>query len=96
MAGKSLNDLNFNTTPLPTESDPRDSDWYQFSQEIEDLLATGKATFAEDTLRGIQETVEAHHRVTIGQKQAVRNVEIAIERSRDRPRSGSRRYEGFR
>lgn len=72
--------------------DPRSTDWYRFSQDIEDLLATGKYTFAEETLRGIQETVEKRQAVTEGQRRAVRNIEA----SADRPSRGrSRRYEGY-
>lgn len=95
MAGKSLDQLNLSDQPLPKPTDVRDEGWYQFSQEIEDLLATGRATFAESTLLSIQETVEKTHVVTDGQRRAVRNIEDAATR----PRVGSyrgRRYEGFR
>lgn len=83
-------------TPTATEpTDPRGTDWYRFVQDIEDLLATGQYTFAEDTLRGVQRSVEASQRVTDGQRRAVRN----IEDSKNRPtRGGSfsrRRYEGY-
>jgi hypothetical protein len=94
MAGKSLDQLNLK--PAPVAQDPRDSEWYRFSQEIDDLLATGRVTFAESTLRGIQESVERTEQVTEGQRRAVRNIEAASERSRERPRGGSRRYEGWR
>lgn len=90
--GKTLDELNLPNEPIrPAKPiDPRTTDWYRFSQDIDDLLATGHYTWAESTLRDIQTTVEQRQCVTIGQRQAVEN----IERSRsDRP---SRRYEGFR
>jgi hypothetical protein len=98
MAGKSLDELNLNDDTLPvatsnpTSTDPRGEAWYRFSKDIEDLLATGRATFAEDTLRSIQTTVEKTHRVTDGQRRAVDN----IERAAARPRRFGRRYEGYR
>jgi hypothetical protein len=96
MAGKRLEDLNLSDTPLPTPSkplDPRDSDWYRFSRAIDDLLATGTYTWAQDTLHGIQESVEKTEVVTEGQRRAVANIEGAGE---ERMRGRSRRYEGFR
>lgn len=96
MAGKSLNELNLRNDPPKPAADPRGTDWYRFSQEIDDLLATGRVTFAEDTLLSIKETVEKSCQVTEGQRRAVNNIEAASERSRYRPRSGSRRYEGYR
>lgn len=95
MAGKSLDQLNLSDTPLPKPTDVRDEPWFQFYQEIEDLLATGRVTFAESTLLSIQETVEKYHTVSDGQRRAVRNIEDAA----NRPRYGGyrgRRYEGFR
>lgn len=96
MSGKSIDELNLSDAPLiPTGStDPRGERWWQFLREIDDLLATGKVTFAEDTLRSIQETVEKTQRVTEGQERAVRNIEAGAERGM-RYR-GSRRYEGYR
>ena len=91
MAGKSLDDLKLDDAPLPVATDPRREPWYQFVQDIENLLAQGTVTFAEDTLRSIQVTVERTHWVTDGQWRAVSN----IERSAHRVRGGwNRRYEG--
>lgn len=80
----------------PTEpTDPRATDWYRFSQDIEDLLATGRYTFAEDTLRGIQTTVEKTKRVSDGQRRAVKNIEDSrLKSDRGVERGWSRRYEG--
>jgi hypothetical protein len=88
-------------TPPPEEKPPspidaRDTGWYKFILDIEDLLATGQFNWAAETLEGIQRTVEETHRVTDGQKRAVDN----IEKTKDRLRSGGsfyrRRYEGYR
>ena len=102
MSGKSLSELNLSNDPLTTSStsptkaeDPRGMEWYRFSSDITELLATGKYTWAERTLEDIQVTVEKTQRVTDGQRRAVRNIEEAAERSRYRPRTGSRRYEGY-
>lgn len=100
--GKTLDELPdtliLDTTPAkgrpnPFErhtADPRSSRWYQFSSEIDDLLATGRYTWAEDTLRSIQETVQRTERVTEGQERAVRHIEQARQGSWGRGRS--RRY----
>lgn len=103
MSGKSIDELNLSDEPLSeaapskgrtTPEDPRGQEWYRFNQDIEDLLATGKVTWAEDILRDIQTTVEKTHRVSDGQRQAVNNIEAAASRPR---RDGfRRRYEGYR
>jgi hypothetical protein len=92
--GKSLNDLQLSDAPLTAAKpvDPRSTDWYRFCREIDDLLATGRYTWAEDTLTGIQETVERLQRVSEGQRRAVATIEA---RGDAQPRRGSRRYEGF-
>lgn len=94
--GKSLDELNLNDQPIriPATKDPRDTDWYRFAREIDDLLATGQYTWAESTLQDIQTTVEQRQAVTVGQRQAVENIERARSSRSDR-RGGSRRYEGF-
>ena len=98
MAGKSLDELKLDDTHRPSDPDPRGTDWYRFSQEIEDLLATGKYTFAEETLRGIQVTVEKSKRVTDGQRRAVKNIEDSKTKY-DKPFYNTtgwrRRYEGY-
>lgn len=88
--GKSLDELNLKDEPIrqPAPEDFRDTDWYRFSTEIDDLLATGKYTWAESTLTDIQRTVEALKRVSEPQRQAVRNIEAGAQRYR--------RYEGWR
>ena len=96
MAGKTIAELKLTEGSLPPrgsdtgcDEDPRGTDWYQMLEDIEELRA--KAGWAEDTLSGIAQTIEQTHRVTDGQKRAVRNIEDAISRRR----GGSRRYEGW-
>ena len=92
MSGKRLEDLH-----LRENGDPRDTPWYRFSKNIEDLLATGAYTWAEDTLRDIQATVEETQHVTDRQRQAVDNIEAARREPDEGPhRSRSRRYDGFK
>jgi hypothetical protein len=94
--GKRIEDLPVDDTPLgdhrhatpPATTDPRGTAWYRFLTDIEDLLATGQYTWAENTLRSIQTTVEQTQRVTSGQQAAVDNISRAKTR-------GRRRYEGF-
>jgi hypothetical protein len=71
--------------------DVRSATWYGFVVDIEDLRGSGEVAWAEETLAGIQETVERTHRVTEGQQRAIDNIAA----KRQAPRSGGRRYEGF-
>ncbi len=93
--GKRLEDLNLpdeplQPTPAPREAeDVRATEWYRFCREIDDIIATGNFTWAEDTLSDIAATVEKYQRVTEGQRKAVANIEAA------RAGRGSRRHEGF-
>jgi hypothetical protein len=96
--GKRPEDLPLDDTPIttppedpaPSPIDARDTGWYQFIVEIEDLLATGQYTWASETLEGIQDTVERSHRVTPGQRNAVAKISASRE-----GRTHGRRYEGF-
>lgn len=93
--GKPLADLRLTDQPIPPAPpvDPRDTEWGRFLTEIDDLLATGKVTWAEDTLSGIRKTVEIRQCVTAGQRTAVANIEARS--ARPEHGRGSRRYEGF-
>jgi hypothetical protein len=93
--GKTLDQLKLSDQPIqtPRSSDLRQEPWYQFSRDIDDLLATGSYTWAEGTLRDIQATVERTQTVSDGQRRAVGNIEAARGRSEGGYR---RRYEGFR
>jgi hypothetical protein len=84
-------DPNLDTPLAETKAtDVRATAWYRFTVDIEELIGTGEYTWAEDTLRSIQLTVEQTQRVTDGQRQAVDNIEAG------RYKSHGRRYEGFR
>jgi hypothetical protein len=105
--GKRIEDLHLDDNPIEQQHDQqearqqdlfsaeipdeRDTPWYRFCGEIDDLLAAGGYHWAQDTLLGIRETVEKSRRVTDGQKRAVAN----IERAKEEPRRSSRRYEGW-
>ncbi len=96
--GKAAEDLPLDplshTNPVRQDDsqDPRREAWYQFSTEVLALIASDQYTWAEDTLKGIQETVERTHHVTPGQRKAVENIQAA----RGRQDGFRRRYEGFR
>lgn len=66
-----------------------------FLEEISELLGDRRFNFAHETLSGIWETVERTLRVTPGQYTAVRNIRRSVEEREERPRGGSRRYEGW-
>ena len=57
--------------------DARETEWYQFSLAIEDLIASGQRKWAEDILRKIQATVDNTKWVTDRQRQAVRRIQMA-------------------
>lgn len=94
--GKTLNDLKLSDQPITLPAlppiDPRGTDWYRFSREIDDLLATGAYQWAQDTLTDLQETVERLQRVSDGQRRAVANIKARASRP---ARGFNRRYEGF-
>lgn len=94
--GKTLDQLNLDDQPIlrPAPVDDRDTEWYRFAVEIDEILSTGQFDWAENTLSSIKHSVEQYQSVTSGQRQAVANITRA---RRDRPsRAGSRWYEGFR
>lgn len=90
--GKRIDDLPLDDSPITREPDAMEGDvratqWYAFVREVEDLRESGDYAWAEETLAGIQETVERTKRVTPGQERALFNILSA-----ERP---SRRYEGY-
>jgi hypothetical protein len=98
--GKRPEDLNVDDTPLDSprrrggSDDARETEWYRFILEIDDLLATGEYTWAQQTLEGIQETVEKTERVSEGQRHAVENIAAGGRKSRGRSRPNYfRRYQ---
>ena len=70
---------------VPAE-DPRETAWYRFALEIDDLLATGEFTWAETRLEQIAAAVRLTERVTDQQRTIVRNIEAAPEQMRYRSR----------
>lgn len=93
--GKRPEDLPLDAEPLRRKApqDVRDTEWYQFKQEIDEMLASGRYEWAEETLSGIAETVERYETVTEGQRRAVGNIAKAGQRER---LGRSRRYEGYK
>lgn len=75
--GKRLEDLNLSDEPIrPVKpTDPRETEWYTFAREIDEMLETTSAfEWAADTLMGIRESVEQYQTVTDGQRRAVANI----------------------
>lgn len=66
-----------------------------FLDELSELLGDTRYNFANETLSGIFESVERTGHVTPGQYTAVRNIRTSVQAREDRPRGGSRRYEGW-
>jgi hypothetical protein len=66
-----------------------------FLDELSELLGDTRFNFANDTLSGIFESVERTGHVTPGQYTAVGNIRTSVADREDRPRGGSRRYEGW-
>jgi len=64
-------------------ADSRETEWYQFSVEIEALIASGKQRWAEELLRGIQQTVIGTTWVTQRQRDAVRRIQAATRPMHD-------------
>ena len=58
-------------------ADARDTPWHQALVDIENILADGQHRWAEDTLRGIQRTIEKTERVTVKQLATIRNIDNA-------------------
>jgi len=94
--GKRLEDLNLSDEPIrPVKPvDPRETEWYTFAREIDEMLETTTAfEWAADTLMGIRESVEQYQTVTAGQRRAVANIqEAGTKTGGRRSRSFRRRY----
>ena len=83
--GKTLDDLGLDDTPLPdpTRQARKDAgEVANFQEDIRDLLDSGRANWASETLEGIHETVEKSGRVTEGQRKAFEKIRDAAERPR--------------
>src|SRR5512146_3030377 len=66
------------TAPAP----PAVADVQEFAHEIDALLDSGDADWAEETLSGIRDTVMARGEVTDNQRRAVNNIASAVDRRR--------------
>jgi hypothetical protein len=99
--GKRLEDLNLSDAPLPKPRQPpdeRETNWYRFCLDIEELLGSGEYDWASETLEGILATVRNRRYVSNPQREAVQNITVARSemKSRGNGRWSTRRYEGFR
>lgn len=76
-------------TPLP---DPRFAERRRAGEvenaleDIQDILNTGKARWASETLEGIYETIQKTGRVSEGQRRAIDNIREQAEKPRYRRR----------
>jgi hypothetical protein len=93
--GKSLDALHLTDTPLlPVEPpDVRETAWFRFCQEIDDLILCDDYAWALDTLEGIRASVEQYQSVTANQRRAVEHIQAARRGRAEGWRK--RRYEGF-
>lgn len=96
--GKRLDELDFSDEPLLPRRmetpDLRSQPWYQFVQEIDELLDNQQYDWAWDTLEGIKASVQRYQSVTEGQDRAIRNIKRA-GREKASGRRYNRRYEGW-
>lgn len=56
--------------------------WDEFAGKIDIMIQDGYASFASETLEGIQETVMRNEHVSVKQYEAVENIKDASERRR--------------
>ena len=71
------------------------TDVAQMVERCNGLLDDLRYTFAVDTIEGIRATCQARGYVTGEQRRAITNIETSVQEREDRPRGGSRRYEGW-
>jgi hypothetical protein len=57
-------------------------DWEDFADGLQVILGDPDFAWAADTIEGIQETVREKEHVTERQKEAIENIEAAVERRR--------------
>jgi hypothetical protein len=99
--GKRIEDLGpLDERPIVPHQEDGDSglDWKGIVADIEELRRDDRYLWAEETLSGIQETIEHRRAVSEAQRRAVENIRYArsrpaVERG---PARVSRRYEGWR
>lgn len=68
-----------------------------FLDQIADMRGSGFFNWADDTLRGIEDSVAGSGNITAGQRRAIENIENSRRESGGSGwnRGRSRRYEGF-
>ena len=90
-----LEDLNLDPDEGPGQPHKLTEAARDFLDEVAELLGDARYNFATETLSGVWNTVERTGRVTPGQYTAVGNIRRGVEEQEERPRGGSRRYEGW-
>ena len=90
-----LEDLNLDPDDGPGTPRPLSPKAQDFLDELDELLSDRRFNFATDTLSGIHDTVKRTGQVTPGQYTAVGNIRRGVAEREDKPRGGSRRYEGW-
>lgn len=93
--GKSLDDLHLSNDGPGRDREERSAEARAFLDEISDLLGDRRYNWANETLSDIFDAVEGSLRVSDGQRRAVQNIRRSVEEREERPRGGSRRYEGW-
>jgi hypothetical protein len=58
----------------------QECDWEDFADGLQILLGDTDFMWAADTIEGIQETVREKEHATPRQKEAIENIEAAVER----------------
>jgi Arc/MetJ-type ribon-helix-helix transcriptional regulator len=51
--------------------------WAALADEIDEMVTSGRYEWAENTLDGIRESVEAHEHASERQREAVQNIKAA-------------------
>lgn len=87
--GKRSEDLNLTDQPIQTTTPTTEREVAAMLDRIAEMRGSGYFNWADDTLRGIEDSIAGSGVVTAGQRSAVENIEESLNR---RPR---RRYEGF-
>lgn len=86
----------FDDTPRPGQAPENAKEVRRMVEQCDDLLDDARYSFAFATIEGIRTTVQERGYVTVGQTQAIANIETSVrERENYDGRKRSRRYEGW-
>lgn len=66
--------------------DGRDAEWHRFIDSVDELLSTGRFSWALPVLSGIRETVERTGRVSAKQRRAFEHIRDGLWEFRGRRR----------